>query len=56
MRVVAWTVDEPVVMRHLLDAGVDAIITDRPDLLREVLVSRGQWTPVAARHEVPTDL
>ena len=45
VRVVTWTVDEPAVMRRLLDAGVDAIITDRPDLLREVLVSRGQWTP-----------
>jgi len=33
--------------RRLLDAGVDAIITDRPDILREVLVSRGQWTPMA---------
>jgi glycerophosphoryl diester phosphodiesterase len=56
VQVVTWTVDEPVVMRHLLDAGVDAIITDRPDLLREVLVSRDQWTPMASRHEVPTDL
>ena len=56
VRVVTWTVDEPLVMRRLLDAGVDAIITDRPDVLREVLVSRDQWTPMAARHEVPTDL
>ena len=56
VRVVTWTVDEPVAMRYLLDAGVDAIITDRPDVLREVLVSRDQWTPMAARHEVPTDL
>jgi glycerophosphoryl diester phosphodiesterase len=54
VRVVTWTVDEPVVMRCLLDAGVDAIITDRPDLLREVLVSRDQWTPMAFRHEAPT--
>jgi len=36
-------VDEPVVMRRLLDAGVDAVITIHPDLLREVLVSRDQW-------------
>ncbi len=43
IRVVVWTVDEPATMRSLLDAGVDGIITDRPDLLREVLVSRGQW-------------
>jgi hypothetical protein len=23
--------------------GVDGIITDRPDLLKELLVERGQW-------------
>jgi glycerophosphoryl diester phosphodiesterase len=50
VRVVTWTVDEPVVMRSLLDAGVDAIITDRPDVLREVLVSRDQWAPMTAMH------
>lgn len=55
VRVVTWTVDEPVVMRRLLDAGVDAIITDRPDVLREVLVSRDQWAPMASRHETATD-
>lgn len=47
VRVVVWTVDEPAQMVRLLDAGVAGIITDRPDLLREVLVSRGQWTPMA---------
>ncbi len=45
VRVVTWTVDEPVVLRRLLDAGVDAIITDRPDVLREVLIQRGAWQP-----------
>jgi glycerophosphoryl diester phosphodiesterase len=45
VQVVTWTVDEPVVMRRLLDAGVDAIITDRPDVLREVLIQRGAWRP-----------
>lgn len=53
VRVVTWTVDEPVVMRRLLDAGVDAIITDRPDVLREVLVSRDQWIPIGFRSEMP---
>jgi glycerophosphoryl diester phosphodiesterase len=48
VQVVTWTVDEPVVMRRLLDAGVDAIITDRPDVLREVLVSRDQWAPMVS--------
>jgi len=51
VRVVTWTVNEPVAMVRLLDAGVDAIITDRPDVLREVLVSRDQWEPMASRHE-----
>ena len=46
VRVVAWTVDEPVAIGRLLDAGVDAIITDRPDVLRDVLVSRDKWTPI----------
>lgn len=47
VRVLAWTVDEPALMHRLLDLGVDGVITDRPDLLREVLVRRGQWRPMA---------
>lgn len=43
LRLIAWTVDDPQRMRSLLDLGVDGIITDRPDVLRDVLVSRGQW-------------
>jgi glycerophosphoryl diester phosphodiesterase len=30
-------------MAALFDIGVDGIITDRADLLRRVLVSRGHW-------------
>jgi glycerophosphoryl diester phosphodiesterase len=44
LRVVAWTVNDPPFMHQLLDAGVDGIITDRPDLLREALIARDQWT------------
>ncbi|MBK7720773.1 MAG: glycerophosphodiester phosphodiesterase [Austwickia sp.] len=39
-----WTIDDPDQMRHLLDRGVDGIVTDRPDLLRDVLRERGLWT------------
>ena len=35
-----WTINEPEQMRRLVDAGADGIITDRPDLLLEVLGRR----------------
>ena len=35
-----WTVDDPAVMAGLLDAGADGILTDRPDLLRDLLRAR----------------
>lgn len=46
IRVAVWTVNDTSTMGVLLDAGVDAIITDHPDLLREVLLARGQWHPL----------
>jgi glycerophosphoryl diester phosphodiesterase len=36
-RVHTWTVDDPSQMWQLVQAGVDLIITNRPDLLRQVL-------------------
>jgi len=38
-----WTIDDPDDIRTLLDRGVDGIISDRIDVLRDVLLERGQW-------------
>jgi glycerophosphoryl diester phosphodiesterase len=43
-----WTINDPAEMRRLLDLGVDGLMTDVPDLLRDELVARGQWHPAAA--------
>jgi glycerophosphoryl diester phosphodiesterase len=31
-------------MHQLIDWGVDGIITDRPDSLKDVLSARGMWS------------
>lgn len=41
VQVHVWTVDEEAEMVRLLDMGVDALMTDRPALLRKVLEERG---------------
>jgi glycerophosphoryl diester phosphodiesterase len=45
LQVHAWTIDDPAEMDRLLDLGVDGIMTDRVDLLRDVYARRGLWTP-----------
>jgi glycerophosphoryl diester phosphodiesterase len=45
LRVVPWTVDDPATMRHLVRLGVDGLITDYPDRLREVLRREGERLP-----------
>jgi glycerophosphoryl diester phosphodiesterase len=49
-----WTIDDPDEMEHLLEMGVDAVQTDRPDLLARVLHRRtGRPLPPAAEPEAP---
>jgi glycerophosphoryl diester phosphodiesterase len=43
LQVHVWTINHPADMAALLDIGVDGIITDRPDLLKDVLMARGEW-------------
>jgi glycerophosphoryl diester phosphodiesterase len=45
LRVVPWTVNEPAAMRALIDLGVDGIISDRPDRLREAMREKGLPLP-----------
>ena len=43
MPVQVWTVDSEADMHHLLDLGVDAIMSDRVTALKEVFAMRGVW-------------
>lgn len=43
LQVHAWTINTRAEMTALFDLGVDAIMSDRADLLREVLIERGAW-------------
>jgi glycerophosphoryl diester phosphodiesterase len=40
LKVLVWTVNDPAVAARMLDAGVDGIISDRPDLMRRLLDER----------------
>lgn len=45
LAVVPWTVNDAARMHRLIDWGVDGLITDRPDVLHDVLVERGLRAP-----------
>lgn len=37
-----WTVNDPEIMKYLIEIGVDGIITDRPDILSDILRRQAQ--------------
>lgn len=43
VQVHVWTVDDAELMGELIDRGVDGLISDRTDLLKDVLTQRGLW-------------
>ena len=45
LQVHIWTANDREIMTSLLDLGVDGIMTDKTELLRDVLIDRGQWHP-----------
>ncbi len=47
LAVLAWTVNEPAQIAHALDLGVQGIVSDRPDLVREEMHRRGMALPMA---------
>ncbi len=47
LKVIPWTVNDADMMRELVAAGVDGIITDYPDVLRGVLAKAGVELPVS---------
>ncbi|MFK5978058.1 MAG: glycerophosphodiester phosphodiesterase [Rhizobiaceae bacterium] len=47
IQVVVWTVNDKSQMKQLIQMGVDGIISDYPDRLREVLAEEGMNLPIA---------
>lgn len=53
LQVIPWTVNEMADMERLIDQGVDGLITDRPDRLRQVLSRRSLPLPPAILPPAP---
>ncbi|GHO88651.1 glycerophosphodiester phosphodiesterase [Dictyobacter formicarum] len=41
MELYYWTIDEPDLMRQLIEMGADGLFTNRPDLLKDLLIELG---------------
>ncbi|MEU9824209.1 glycerophosphodiester phosphodiesterase family protein [Micromonospora chersina] len=47
LKVVPWTCDDPATVAALMDLGVDGIITNHPDRVRQLMAERGMRLPKA---------
>ena len=45
-QVYVWTVNDPVSLSRMMSAGVDGVITDEPEMARQVMEQRGRMSPV----------
>ncbi len=54
MTVIPWTINDTATMAHLIDIGVDGIITDYPDRLRSVMQMQAMPLPKTAEAPVTT--
>lgn len=44
LQVHVWTIDDEAEMRRLIDLGVHGLMTDRPSLLKKILIEKGLWS------------
>ncbi|GAB3658076.1 glycerophosphodiester phosphodiesterase [Ramlibacter alkalitolerans] len=49
LKVIPWTVNDPAVIDRLIGWGVDGVISDYPDRVREVMARRGLALPAPVR-------
>jgi glycerophosphoryl diester phosphodiesterase len=49
LKVVPWTCDDPATVKSLMDLGVDGIITNYPDRVRDIMTERAMRLPKAYR-------
>lgn len=45
LKIIPWTVNNAPTMEYLMDLGVDGIITDYPNILRDLMAERGMELP-----------
>ncbi|MFI8228573.1 glycerophosphodiester phosphodiesterase family protein [Streptomyces sp. NPDC085900] len=54
LKVVPWTCDDPATVEALMDMGVDGVITNYPDHVRQIMADRGMRLPRPYEPHRPT--